>query len=188
MIVRACFLWCMMALPVLANNGNDGGRGGDAPDGGSFAAGLSAKTTARVTRTLTRDFQRCQLLAAVYQFDCFRQVYARAIRPIAGNSAYLPARRALEQVEARVERIVETQADPDQPPLRTAARRYVPIRPAAVPRARAALDDALDEASTVLLRADAGAGDFAEIAAALETQKTLLRAALWPLIRRWMRA
>lgn len=169
---RGIFLWLCLALPVLAYEGNDGAS----PDGGDFNAGLSSKTTGRVTRTLTRDFRRCQMIAPIYQTDCYRQVYARAIRHIAGNTAYRPAQKALESVEDRLEQVIQTYADPGTPPLKSAARTYVAIKPAAVPRANAALSEALDEAATVLLRSDADNPHFTEIAAALATQKQLLRA------------
>ena len=178
MIPRFLILPLILALaaPVAAYEG--GGRGGGM--GGSGAvAGLSNRVTKQVVRILRRDFGGCQRLEEVYRYDCYRQTYRLAVREIVGMPAYRPARKALEGVEETLARIVARNADPTKPPKRRLFQTYRAIAPAAVPKAKADLTRALEEAETQLLRSrPQGERHFASIAEAVNSNKVLLRSAL----------
>jgi len=173
-----------LALPAAASNGNGygGGAGGASAGGGGgggSATGLSTRATRAVTRTLKRDFMRCQRLSAVYRFDCYRIVYRLAARQLVGNPAYRPARQVLVGVEKSIDQVVRTYADPTAPRKRTGFQAYRAIKPAAVSQAKRDVAKVLTEAETTLLRsAGKDNSHFASIAQAVNSNKVLLRSAL----------
>ena len=175
-----------LALPASASNGNDNGggtggasAGGGGGGGGGASAGLSTRATKAVTRTLTRDFMRCQKLTEVYRFDCYRIVYRLSARQLVGNSAYRPARKVLESVEKSIDKVVRTYADPTTPRKRVGFQAYRPIKPAAVSQAKREVTKVLAEAETTLLRSTGKDNShFASIAEAVNSNKVLLRSAL----------
>ena len=72
-------------------------------------------------------------------------------------------------------------ADPATPPVRKRFQQFQPIKPAALPKAKAEFTKALDEAETALLRSpDQSGTHFARIAEAVHSNKVLLRTLLTP--------
>ncbi len=175
-----------LALPAAANNGggngNGGGTGGDSAGGGGVgggSAGLSTRVTRSVVTTIKRDFARCQRLAAIYRFDCYRAVYRLSARQLRSNPSYRPAREVLEGVERSINQVVSTYADPAAPRKQAGFQSYRAIKPAAVPRAKRDVTRVLAEAETQLLRsAGKDNSHFASIAQAVNSNKVLLRSAL----------
>mgnify|MGYP003362104156 CR=1 FL=1 len=178
-----------LALPAAANNGGGnggggtggaaGGSAGGGGGGGGGSTGLSTRMTKAVVTTMKRDFMRCQRLAEVYRFDCYRIVYRLSARQLLGNPAYRPARQVLEGVEKSIDRVVRTYADPTKPLKRAGFQAYRAIKPAAVPRAKRDVARVLAEAETKLLRsAGKDNSHFASIAQAVNSNKVLLRSAL----------
>lgn len=168
-----------MASPVLAYEGQ-GGDGGGVSDGGTVG-GLSATTTRLVVRTLKRGIKGCRRLDSVYRYDCYRQTYHLAANHLNGRPAYRDALTALVEVERSLDQIVRRNADPAAPPARKNFQKFRPIKPAALPRAKAEFTKALDEAETALLRSpELGGIHFARIAEAVHSNKVLLRSWLNP--------
>ncbi|GAA6200499.1 hypothetical protein [Aquicoccus sp. SU-CL01552] len=182
-----------LALPAAASNDNGYGGGTDGAsaggagaggEGGGSTSGLSTRATAAVTRTLKRDFMRCQKLTEVYRFDCYRIVYRLSARKLVGNQAYRPARQVLESVEKSIDKVVRTYADPTAPRKRAGFQAYRAIKPAAVSQAKRDVTKVLAEAETTLLRsAGKDNSHFASIAQAVNSNKVLLRSALLEIFR-----
>lgn len=146
---------------------------------GASAAGLSNSVTRRVVRRLSNDFRSCNTLNWAYRYDCYRISYDIAATQLAGLPAYAPAAKALAGVETAIGRIVDRNVDRTKPRLQRGQQVFRPITEASVPRAKAAIADALEEAETQLLRASANTGThFSRIAAAVNSNKILLRSAL----------
>ena len=173
-----------IANPNLARgygNGGDGGGGGEGFSRGGGGAGLSNATTKKVGRTLTSGVARCLRVERIYRFDCYRQTYRLAASILNGRPAYTGARKALESVEAALEKIMQRHVDPAVPPKRKGFQTFRAIKPAAVPRATADLSRALDRAETMLLRSPDRTGThYARIAEAVNSNKVLLRSRLYP--------
>lgn len=156
----------------------EGGYGGGS-DGGGGSAGLSSATTRAVTRILKRDFAGCRRLEPVYRYDCYRVVYTQAAQQLNGRPAYAEAQKALQAVASSLDRTVRRNADASAPRVQRNFQTFTPIKPAALPRAKADFTKALDEAETVLLRsAEQGNVHFARIAEAVNSNKVLLRSLL----------
>ncbi|MFT7593007.1 MAG: hypothetical protein ACI8R4_000318 [Paracoccaceae bacterium] len=169
----------ILSSPVLASEG--GGGYGGSTGGGGAAGGLSAATTKKVVRTLKRGIKDCRRLNSVYRYDCYRQTYRLAANHLNGRPAYRDALAALVAVERSLEQIVSRNADPAAPPLRKRFQQFQPIKPAALPKAKAQFTTALDQAETALLRSpDQGGAHFARIAEAVHSNKVLLRTLLDP--------
>lgn len=183
LIIAALFL----SVPALAQDGGqggDGGRGGGSgsmgmPGGGS-GAGLSNGFTKKLVRSLRVDFNRCQRVKRVYRFDCYRQAYGLASQKLNGRPAYSEIQNVFDGLNGKLERIVAQNEDPQVPPKRQGLQTYRPIKPAAVPKATAQLEQALDEAETVLLRASTERSQthYARVAEAINSNKVLLRSAI----------
>ena len=143
---------------------------------GTGKSGLSDRTTNRVVRLLEKGLRQCRALDSVYRYDCYRQNYQAAGKQLAGNTAYAPAQRALRDVENTLADVLKANSDPATKPLRRRGKRFAAISEAAIPRSKAAFTDALDEATTQLLRSTGSSGDhFARIAGALDSDKVFLR-------------
>lgn len=143
---------------------------------GSDYSGISDRTTNRVVRLLEQGLRQCRALDSVYRYDCYRQNYRAAGRQLSGNAAYAPAQQALRKVEATLANVVNANADPAANTLRRRGKRFVAVRPDAVPASKAAFVAALDEAATQLLRSKGDGSDhFARIASALDSDKVFLR-------------
>jgi len=169
----------ILATPVLAYEGQGGGYSGTT--GGGAAGGLSTATTRQVVRTLKRGIKDCRKLSSVYRYDCYRQTYRLAANHLNGRPAYRDALAALVAVEGSLEQIVRRNADPAAPPARKRFQQFQPIKPAALPKAKAEFTAALDQAETALLRSpDQGGVHFARIAEAVHSNKILLRSHLNP--------
>ena len=163
----------ILASPVVAYESN-GGYGG-------ASGGLSSATTKKVVRTLKRGIKDCRKLNSVYRYDCYRLTYHQAATHLNGRPAYRDALVALLAVEDSLEQIVRRNADPTAPPVRKRFQQFRPIKPAALPKAKAEFTAALDQAETALLRSpDQGGVHFARIAEAVHSNKVLLRTHLDP--------
>ena len=166
-----------MASPVMAyESGNYGGT-----SGGGSTGGLSSATTKKVVRTLKRGIKDCRRLDSVYRYDCYRQTYRLAASYLNGRPAYSDALVALVDVERSLERIVRRNADPATPSVRKNFQQFQPIKPAALPTAKAEFTKALEQAETALLRSpETGGVHFARIAEAVHSNKVILRSRLAP--------
>ena len=185
LLIVSGFLSVSMAAPVFSNEGSGGGDGGGSGSGamtdGGGGAGLSNATTKKVVKIITSGVGRCQTVEQVYRYDCYRQTYHLAANYLNGRPAYAGAQEALIAVEEALDRIMAQNADPQTPPIRKGFQTYRPIKPAAIPKAKAELGRALDQAETVLLRAPERTGThYARIADAVHSNKVLLRSRLYP--------
>jgi len=144
-------------------------------------AGFSDVTTTRVAQALTQGVANCHNnLPWVYRYDCYRKTYADVVRDLRYNRDYEPARKILADVERTLGGTIGKYADPSAPPARQGLNSYNAIRKDALPAAKQEFVAALQEAETRLLRTPDQSAHFQRIAAALETNKVLLRsAALW---------
>ncbi|KPD13997.1 hypothetical protein [Phaeobacter sp. 11ANDIMAR09] len=171
----------LIALFALTQSPNPAQAGGDAGGGGAASYGLSNATTRSVVKTLTRGGDRCSNQPPAYRCDCYRWVYRRAASQLEGNGAYSEAKEALQQVERRLEAVVAQNRDTTQPKRRRALETYTPVKPASIPRVNRAAVQAMAQAETVLLRSAANKQEhYTRIAAAVNSNKILLRSALLP--------
>lgn len=176
-------------LCVLSGPGQAGGYGGrDSTDSGNFGSQiLNNATTNSLIRLLKRDFERCNALPWSYRYDCYDDAYFRGARKIANNPAYAPVAAVLSQVGTKIEGVLAKNIDPAKPPLRKGLKSYKAIKDSARASAKAEVVDAIAQAETILLRSPDDGGDhFTRIAAALESNKVLLRSA-WLFIARIVR-
>jgi hypothetical protein len=157
----------------VSEGGTSGGSGG--------AVGLSNAVTKSVVKSIKRGVARCQRVEKIYRFDCYRQTYKYASTLLFGRPSYAGALEALTSVEQALDQIMAREVDPHKPPVRQGFQQYRAIKPAAVPKATAALDRALSGAETLLLRSPERTGThYARIAEALDSNKVLLRSRLYP--------
>jgi len=179
-LILSGFLSLLLASQAVSRGDGGGGGSGMTTDGGG-GAGLSSATTKKVVKIITSGVGRCQTVAQVYRFDCYRQTYHLAANFLNGRPSYAGAQEALISVEKALDRIMAQNADPQMPPIRKGFQTFQPIKPAAVPKAKADLGRALDQAETVLLRAPDRTGKhYAQIADAVHSNKVLLRSRLYP--------
>ena len=178
-----------IASPGLAEdhgNGDLGDLGGGGPSGEGTAspvigAGLANATTNKVVRILRNGVAKCKKVQKIYRFDCYRDTYRSAASSLDGKPAYADARMALKSVEAALDKIMITHADPTVRRKRKALKIYRPIKPSAVPQATVDLSRALDRAETLLLRSPDRTGThYARIAQVVNSSKVLLRSRLYP--------
>ncbi len=148
----------------------------DRADSGGY--GLNNNTTNSLIRQLKRDFQRCSGIPWTYRYDCYDDAYYRSAQALAKNPAYGPAAEALEEVGRSITAVITQNADPSKPPLRKGLKTYTAIKESAESQARQEVAAAISEAQTVLLRSPEGGEHYTRIAAALESNKVLLRSAL----------
>lgn len=143
-------------------------------------SGFSNATTSKLTRSLTEGIAKCrESLEAVYRYDCYRQTYADAVKDLKYSRDYAPAQAILAEVEQSLGRTIARHADPSAPVVRQGFTKFRAIRAESLPTAKAEFVVALEEAETRLLRSpDNGQEHFQRIAAAIETNKVLLRSAL----------
>jgi hypothetical protein len=161
--------------------GDDDSYSDYGPDESEFSSpsGLQNSTTNWLARSLATASVNCLALEPVYQFDCFRQHYKKQASRLEDNAAYAVPKQALRNLEDTLDTILAENADPTVPPLRKGNKTYQAIQPDAVPEAAIAFNQALDDASTMLLRSSSdNAGHFDRIADALGSNKILLRSAL----------
>lgn len=178
LLVLSLLISVSLAPPVYS--GGEGNSSG-AMTGGGSSAGLSSATTKKIVKIIKNGVGRCQTVAEVYRYDCYRQTYHQAANFLNGRPAYAGAQDALVAVEKALERIMAQNADSQTPPIRKGFQQFRPIKPAAVPKAKAELGRALDQAETVLLRAPERTGvHYARIAEAVHSNKVLLRSRLYP--------
>ena len=176
-LVAVCGL-LMVAPPTFA--GND--------SGGYAAMVLSDRTTNRIVKRLQSDFQDCTRHPKVYRYDCYQKSYASAASALRGSDDYAKAAEALRLVQQRIKAVVDANLDPAQKPLRKGLQRFRPVQQAALPQLKRETIRAMDQARTILLRSPSAAQKphFQKIAAAIDSNKVLLRSALLhlhPLIR-----
>ena len=137
---------------------------------------------------LNESGESCSAVSAAYQADCIRVGLERAIDQLPRSSDYNAARAALKKAAAKIDAAVVANVDKSQPRVRvtrtdvSTQRRSAPIRPVradAVAAVNQAARAALQEAETVLLRSSPNATgarlEFADMAAAIGTNKVLLR-------------
>ena len=143
---------------------------------GKPSSGLTERTTNKVVRLLERGLNQCQRIDSVYRYDCYRQNYRKVAQEIAGNPAYDPAYKALQQLQSTLATVLQQNADTSAKKLRRRGQTYSAILPSAVPKSKAAFTATLNEASTRLLRSPDGTSNhFARIASALDSEKVFLR-------------
>lgn len=183
---RICLIALMLLAPVasrpaLATETGMEGRG-DARDrpGGD---GLSAILTGQVIDQLLRDFRYCAGIDRHYRFDCYKYVFRLAAQTLDGNTAYRSAHGVFTRLDRDIDALVDDAVDPSKLPKLRGLQVYRPVLPEAEARLRAETARLLDEAETTLLRAPEQSGDhYTRIAAAVNSNKVLLRSALF-----WLR-
>lgn len=142
----------------------------------SSRGGLSTRTTNKVIRHLDRGIRNCRKFEKVYRYDCYRMVYHLAASQMNGLADYAQAQAALISVERTLEQIVASNIDPNPPKPSSRTRKFTPIKPTAVRKSAVTFNRALDKAETALLRSsDQTQVHFARIAAAVQSNKVLLR-------------
>lgn len=160
-----------LALSFPAYSSEEGGS-----PSGTSGAGLSNATTKSLIKILKRGMADCQALHPVYRFDCYRVTYHLAANHLNGRPAYAGAQAALIEVETTLNTIVARNTDPQTPRKRKGFQTYAPIKPAAVPKATADFEQALDRAETMLLRSpERSQVQYTRIAEVVHSNKVLLR-------------
>lgn len=140
---------------------------------------LSSQTTNALIYQMRKDFKRCFELEKNYRYDCYDEAYYRTARKISRNPAYDPVEDVMNEVGRKITAIVDANQDPNLPVLRKGFNTYRPIKTEALPASKEKVAQAIEEARTILLRTPENGGDnFQRIAAALESNKVLLRSAL----------
>ncbi len=181
LLVILSLLFCLSIASPGLSGGNGQGAGGGFGGGEGGEAGLANATTDEVVKIITSGVERCRTIDPVYRFDCYRKTYRLAANFLNGRPAYADAQKALITVAETLEQIMARNGDPRVAPIRTGFQTFRPVKPASVPRARAELSRALDQAETVLLRAPERTGNhYARIAGAINSNKVLLRSRLYP--------
>lgn len=182
----ALILSLAVTAPAFAEDGGGGdygGRSGSGSAGGS-AGGFSSGVTKSVVRIINRGIKDCTSIDSVYRYDCYRLTYKLATDRITGIPAYAPAQKALAKVQSTLETIVDRNVDTTVPRKRKGLQTYKAIKPAAVASSKRQFTSALNQAETTLLRSpDSGTDHFTRIAAAVNSNKVLLRSALKLLAR-----
>lgn len=183
MIIRLSFLPLLLRLAMAlslslsfpAFAGEDGG-GSMVQAGEGGGAGLSNATTNAVIKSLKRGMDECQILREIYRFDCYRKAYHRTANLLNGRPAYAAALAALIAVEEMLDQIVTRNKDPKAKKKRVVFAVYTPVKPAAIPKATADFERALNKAETTLLRSPKNSQvHYARIAEAVHSNKVLLR-------------
>ncbi|MEM8728779.1 MAG: hypothetical protein AAGF79_02585 [Pseudomonadota bacterium] len=164
-------LCLLAATPMALANSFDSAGGRDKE--------LTFETTSQLIRQLNQDFQRCFELEPNYRYDCYDDAYFRGARTVRENPAYEPVEQVLREVGEDIQSIVARNKDPDLPDIQRGFSTFQPIKTEALPMAKARVLESIEEAQTVLLRTpETGGENFQRIAAALESNKVLLRSAL----------
>ncbi|MFT4960514.1 MAG: hypothetical protein ACI92Z_001598 [Paracoccaceae bacterium] len=161
----------VLCTPVFAQDYGGAGNGNQTSPGG-----LSTRTTNKVIRHLDQGIQKCRKLEKIYRYDCYRVVYHLAASQMNGKPDYAQAQAALVTVERTLEQIVARNRDPNPPKPNSKNRKFTPIKPTTVRKSAVQFNRALDTAETALLRSsDQSQVHFARIAAAVQSNKVLLR-------------
>lgn len=147
-------------------------------------------TNATTAAQILQDARR--FCAAVpdpaYQIDCLSERLQAAAESLRGDPELEPARQALLQAAADLQRTVAKYREPAKPPIRASrggakpirtSRPIVPVREQDLATAKAEALNILEETETVLLRAADRSSEralsFQTIAAAVGSNKVLLR-------------
>ncbi|MEX0284368.1 MAG: hypothetical protein AB3N23_07125 [Paracoccaceae bacterium] len=179
-VVRLCLILGLiqpvMAFAEDAGGGEYGTRKGYS---NKAPAGLSNSTTNRVARLIQRSGPQCQRLDKVYRYDCYRVAYTLAAREMEGKAAYAEAYKAVAKVANLLNREVSRNLDRKAPAIQRRGQTFRPVTPQAAPKIKAKATRAIEEAETTLLRSASSKGNhYTKIAAALNSNKVLLRAML----------
>ncbi len=179
---RICLIAMLFLAPVAIHpamateTGAEGG--GDARDR-TGGGGLSPILTGQVIDQIQRDFRYCTGIDRNYRFDCYKYVFRLAAQTLDGNTAYRTAHAVFDRLDRDIDALVDASVDPSKFPKLRGLQVYRPILPDAEPRLRAETARLLEEAETTLLRAPEQSGDhYTRIAAAVNSNKVLLRSAL----------
>lgn len=145
----------------------------------SYQLAFSDDFTGTIVKPLEDGILECQAIAAVYQFDCYRQSYRAAGRKMNGQKVYRDAQKALRLVETTLKSIVKKNADKSAPKLKVNGKTYKAVKPTAVKPGAAAFKQARAEAVTILLRANGQAKvHYARIANVVGSNKLIIRSDL----------
>ncbi|NIZ62188.1 hypothetical protein DL239_14500 [Sedimentitalea sp. CY04] len=177
------FLTVFLLIPLLALPVAAGETGSDRDDGDNgdshYGTSLNRRTTNEIVRILNSGFDRCWREKKIYRWDCFRQTYREANKFLKGRTSYSEAQDAIQHVEAELAAVVSQYRDPTKPKRRRFTQSFVPIKPEAIPTARARTTQAMEQAQTILLRAPSHTqSHYVRIADAINSNKVLLRSAL----------
>lgn len=160
-----------LSTPLFAQSYDGAGSGNQTNRGG-----LSSRTTNKVIRHLDRGIRNCRKFEKIYRYDCYRVVYHAAVSEMDGLPDYAQAQAALVTVEKTLEQIVARNRDPNPPKPSSKTRKFTPIKPTTVRKSAVQFNRALDKAETALLRSpDQNQAHFARIAAAVQSNKVILR-------------
>jgi hypothetical protein len=149
---------------------------------------LSRFMTRKIVLDLNAIRKECGDYDEVYRIDCLRQGIDMVVASLPENSEYRDAKRILRKASSRLGRIVAAYQDRSAPKLDAPAdanprfkkrRQYTAIKREAVPTAMAQASDAINEATTQLLRSGENSerryAHYQDISVAVDSTKTLLR-------------
>lgn len=166
------------AGPVVATTNTDKENVGDARDR-TGGAGPSDILTRQVIDQIQRDFRYCTGIDRNFRFDCYKYVFRLAADALDGNRAYRTAHEVFDTLDRQIDALVDDAIDSSRLPKLRGLQIYRPVLAEEEPRLRAETARLLEEAETTLLRAPEQSGDhYTRIAAAVNSNKVLLRSAL----------
>lgn len=152
----------------------------------SYELAFEAGNTTAIVKALNDVRGECASVPSEYRIDCL----AKGLKWAAGRISapdYAVANNVLRQTAAKLERIVASNVDPEEPPLEAkksnrswkAPRKYRAVRRASLSAANAEARKVIEEGVKELMRAVESSAKrrnhYDKIAAALDSTKTLLR-------------
>ena len=160
---------------------------------GSGEGGAAAGTTDATAGAATADALRfatgfCGALSGAYAVSCLADMIGRAAKDLPDTADYAGMKTALASASTRLEAVAKAARDPEEPrinarvegprPMAT-SRPLTPVRPAEDAAVKARALAIIEETQTVLLRSSTRSevtrASFVEVAAALDSNKVLLR-------------
>lgn len=167
--------------PVDDNNGEGLSENG-ATAGISVA---STEATVAIALKLERGADLCERTPEAYQVDCLALNYRETADTLTNRGDYAEARKVLLDTADRLDDLVQSNRDRTKPRIQVKAepdgprltqRALKPVKPESVATVKRQAIPILEEASTKLLRsASSGSTNYQRIAAAVDSNKVLLR-------------
>lgn len=168
------------------------------PEGGEIGQGyrksspvvkdLNPQTTNDITALIDASSQVCLAVPDVYQIGCLITFYRKAVAETPTTGPYAEIHQILTETLADLEDVAKKYRDPGQPAIRASVEtgdglvssgRIRAIKPESVATAKVEALRIVAQTETRLLRSaefsSGGQNEFARIAAAVESNKVLLR-------------
>lgn len=161
-------------------------RGEPNSDGASAGVSTASTTaTTAITVQLEKGADRCERTPEIYRIDCLSQSYRDTAQKLSSRGDYSEARTVLLDTADKLDALVRSNRDRKQPRIhlkespdgpRVNKRAFTPVKAQSVARVKRQAIPILEEASTKLLRsASASSTHYQRIAAAVDSNKVLLR-------------